>query len=107
MLRKSSKAQELPDLLCFLRGNFLPFTLSSSWGRRTSTFLASKRGQSVPGHPAPRRAALPPRAAAVRGALHASSPRCPPQTFNSASSDVNLGGGAQVKFNMLSWGSFI
>lgn len=38
--------QTKPGLPCCLRGGlfFLPFMLSPSWGRRTSTFLGSKRG---------------------------------------------------------------
>lgn len=35
----------MPGFPCCLRGDFfLPFMLSLGWGRRTSTFLASKHG---------------------------------------------------------------
>lgn len=82
----------------------LPLPASAAFGRpRSSSSSAERAGlhtspESCPSTPSRSR----------RGETCPPPPsRCPPQTFNSFSSDVNLGGGAQVKFNMLSWGSFI
>lgn len=52
---------------------------------------------------APRRASPPP----LPGSTESPARLCPPQTFPSSSPDVNLGVGAQVEFNALSWRSFI